>query len=102
MLINSNYWLLFAPDPSDPVPPTYNPPTASSSTEIGLPDPNPPKEAAPGSQGGGDEWLKANPKPEKGLTWDEAVSREEITDYQIQKAAWMMRRYAEYRTIVAS
>lgn len=99
LLVNSNYWLLFAPDPSDPAPPTHSPP-ALPAKAVALPDPNPPKEAAEGGQGGGQEWLDANPKPGRGLTWDEAVSREEVSDWQIKKAAWMVRRYAEFREMV--
>ncbi len=99
MLINSNYWLMFAPDPSDPAPPTYS--SSGKTKTVAQPDPNPSRAVASGSQGGGDEWIKANPNPEKGLTWDEAVSREEVTEYQIQKAAWMVNRYAEFRKLVA-
>ncbi|OCF34330.1 carnitine acetyltransferase [Kwoniella heveanensis BCC8398] len=52
LLVNSNWWLLFAPDPQDPAPPMYS----SSSTS---------------------EW---------------------INDWQIRRAAWMARRFAEFRT----
>nr|XP_018260190.1 carnitine acetyltransferase [Kwoniella dejecticola CBS 10117]OBR82348.1 carnitine acetyltransferase [Kwoniella dejecticola CBS 10117] len=63
LLVNSNWWLLFAPDSSDPSPPI------SSSTPPVVPEPNP-KQAAK-------EW---------------------ITDWQIRKAAWIARRFAEFRT----
>nr|XP_019003669.1 carnitine acetyltransferase [Kwoniella mangroviensis CBS 8507]OCF67130.1 carnitine acetyltransferase [Kwoniella mangroviensis CBS 8507] len=57
LLVNSNWWLLFAPDPSDPIPPVAS---GSSSKKV--------------------------------------VKREWISDWQIRKAAWLARRFAEFRT----
>jgi len=98
-LINSNYWLTYAPDPSDPPAPTYSDPTASTSKKVVQPPHDPSQAVAKGSQGGGEEWIKTH-KVDKGLLWDEAVSREEITDYQVQKAAWMIHRHALFREMV--
>ena len=98
--MNSNYWLLFAPDPSDPAPPTYNPTESSSVKPIPQPDPAPTKSIPFGSQGGGNEWLKEN-KTAGPINWEEVTSREDITEWQIKKAAWMIRRYAEFREMVS-
>jgi carnitine O-acetyltransferase len=54
-----------------------------------------------GSQGGGAEWIKANGAPAKGKSWDQAVSKEWITEYQVRKAAWVLSRFAQFRQMVA-
>lgn len=98
LLVNSNYWILFSPHPSDPLPPTHS---ATDKPAIGNPDHNPSQAASSGSQGGGVEWIKANGPPAKGKSWDEAVSKEWITEYQIRKAAWVLSRFAQFRQMVA-
>jgi len=34
------------------------------------------------------------------VSYDEATKREWITGYQIKKAAWVVRRFAEYRLLL--
>ncbi|WWC92892.1 uncharacterized protein L201_007854 [Kwoniella dendrophila CBS 6074] len=96
LLINSNWWLLFAPDPSDPSPPNQK----SSSTSIhNKPEPNPKQASASGSQGGGEEWIQSRKGKFDGpVIWEEIVKREWITDWQIRKAAWIARIFADFRT----
>ena len=65
------------------------------------PNPNPRDLVAAGSQGGGEEYLKTNPKFEKGKRWNDLVQREEITPWQVRRAAWLVRRYAELREKIA-
>ncbi|RXK39702.1 carnitine acetyltransferase [Tremella mesenterica] len=68
LVVNSNWWLLFAPDPKDRTP---------STQDLSQPNPNPTTTTSPGSQGGGQqEW---------------------VTDWQIRKSAWILRRLAELR-----
>ncbi|KAK4687387.1 hypothetical protein P7C73_g2745, partial [Tremellales sp. Uapishka_1] len=90
LLINSNWWLLFKPDPLDPPPPSVS----SLST---TPDPSPSQAVEQGSQGGGKSWLAQKEKREK-VDYDEVVEREPVTDWQIQKAAWVVSRFAEFRS----
>ncbi|WVQ95947.1 hypothetical protein IAU59_003046 [Kwoniella sp. CBS 9459] len=99
LLVNSNWWLLFAPDPQDPTPSTYASSTSSSSSkEIAVPDSNPSSSVAADSQGGGREWLDKKEKLEEAFKWDQVTKREWITDWQLRRAAWMARRFAEFRT----
>jgi len=95
LLVNSNWWLSFKADSSDPSPPTYG-----SSTDQGVPDSNPTTDLPAGSQGGGQEWLDTGEKGEGIVSYDEATTRECITDYQIKKAAWVVQRFAEYRLLL--
>ncbi|WVF68399.1 hypothetical protein IAT40_003164 [Kwoniella sp. CBS 6097] len=102
LLVNSNWWLLFAPDPQDPIPPTHDSSSSSSSSSsqrgISVPDSDPSSSVAANSQGGGREWLDKNEKLEEVFQWDKVTKREWITDWQIRRAAWMARRFAEFRT----
>nr|XP_019043447.1 carnitine acetyltransferase [Kwoniella bestiolae CBS 10118]OCF22377.1 carnitine acetyltransferase [Kwoniella bestiolae CBS 10118] len=65
LLVNSNWWLLFAPDPSDPAPPAQE---------------------------------SKNGKFDGSVDWEKVVRREWITEWQVRKAAWLARRFAEFRT----
>ncbi|WVQ66414.1 uncharacterized protein L199_004594 [Kwoniella botswanensis] len=97
LLVNSNWWLLFAPDPSDPTPPI----ASGSLSKVEVPDPNSnPKEAASaGSQRGGQDWIDNQKGEFDGpVEWEKVVKREWISDWQIRKAAWLARRFAEFRT----
>ncbi len=97
LLVNSNWWLLFAPDPKDPSPPTYGstPNSAASS-----PNPDAKHNLPEGSQGGGDEWLASHEKLDDLISFERAVKREEVTGWQVRKAAWLARRFAEFRVKV--
>ncbi|ORX37603.1 acyltransferase ChoActase/COT/CPT [Kockovaella imperatae] len=85
LIVNSNWAMLFGPDAAD----------------SDHPNPNPQMEAASGSQGGGEEYLSGNPSFKKGQRWDELVQREEVTSWQIRRASWLVRKYAELREKVA-
>ncbi|WRT69787.1 uncharacterized protein IL334_006778 [Kwoniella shivajii] len=96
LLVNSNWWLLFAPDPSDPSPPVHS---SSSSSNIVLPDSNPKQAIAAGSQRGGQEWMDSKKGKFDGpIKWEDVVTKEWISEWQIKKAAWIARRFAEFRT----
>jgi carnitine O-acetyltransferase len=61
-------------------------------------DPNPRQDIPPGSQGGGIEWLSEHRKGKaEEVSYDEVVRTEEFTPWQIKKAAWLVRKHAEYR-----
>jgi len=98
LLVNSNWWLSFKADPSDPTPPAYG------SSKEGAPESDPSEDLAAGSQGGGQEWLDANGTKQgrriEMVSYDEATKREWITDYQMKKSAWVLRRFAEYRLML--
>lgn len=98
LLINSNWWLMFAPDPNDPEPPTYSP-ESSSAQEI-TPNPDAQSSAAQGAQKGGKDWLDSKPKLDR-VVYEEVVKREWSTDWQIRRASWIARRFAEFRTKLA-
>jgi carnitine O-acetyltransferase len=89
--------LSFKADPSDPPPPSYG---STSTSEAGAPDSNPSEDIEAGSQGGGQEWLETNGLPEKMVSYDEATTEEWITPYQVKKAAWVVKRLAEYRLML--
>nr|XP_019009266.1 carnitine acetyltransferase [Kwoniella pini CBS 10737]OCF48047.1 carnitine acetyltransferase [Kwoniella pini CBS 10737] len=61
LLINSNWWLMFAPDSADPAPPNQDSSSSSWTSMV-------------------------------------IVKKEWISDWQIRKAAWIARRFAEFRT----
>jgi carnitine O-acetyltransferase len=98
LLVNSNWWLSFKADPSDPPAPTYG------SSKEGVPESNPSEDLPAGSQGGGQEWLDTNATGQGSgsemVSYDEATKREWITGYQMKKAAWVLRRFAEYRLML--
>ena len=96
LLINSNWWLLFAPDPNDPAPPTHE-----GGGAMETPDPSPTTAVAEGAQKGVKDWLDANPKPERIGGYEEVVKREWVTEWQVRKASWMARRFAEFRERLA-
>ena len=52
-----------------------------------------------GSQGGGDEWLARN-EGFKATKVDWEVQKEEITPWQLKKAAWLLSRLGQYRAMV--
>ena len=81
--------MLFGPDPNAP-----------SSSESVL-DPGPTSELEKDSQGGGEAWLSSNEVPKSGPKWEEVVQRHDVTPWQIRRAAWLVRRYAEFREMVA-
>ena len=93
LLVNSNWWLLFAPDPKDLPPPAQ----ISSPSSTSVPDPNPDQDRIAGSQGGGDQWLASHEKLESLPSYDLAVRREDVTGWQIRRSAWIARRFAEFR-----
>ncbi|KAK8849764.1 hypothetical protein IAR55_005100 [Kwoniella newhampshirensis] len=99
LLINSNWWLLFAPDPSDPQPPTYSKDSISFTTPIPVPPHHPSQDVPSGSQGGGQQWLDAkHGKVDAPIVYEKVTKREWISDWQIRKAAWVARRFSEFRT----
>jgi carnitine O-acetyltransferase len=89
--------LSFKADPSDPPPSSYG---STSTSEAGAPESNPSVDVEAGSQGGGQEWLDSNGVPEKMVSYDEATTEEWITPYQAKKAAWVVKRLAEYRLLL--
>ncbi|WVR07972.1 hypothetical protein IAU60_005015 [Kwoniella sp. DSM 27419] len=93
LLVNSNWWLMFTADPQDPIPPT-----AAGGSGISVPDSNPSYSVASGSQKGGQEWLDAGHDLEKPVDWSKVTKKEWITPWQTKKAAWLARRFAEFRT----
>lgn len=109
LIVNSNWWLPFAPDPNDPPSPVYNPeegedggsgnsPRASKSLrKLPEPDASPRECAAAGSQGGGAEWLEQNALPAY-PAYEDVTRKEWISDWQIRKAAWLLNKFAEFRT----
>ncbi|WVQ84423.1 hypothetical protein IAT38_006575 [Cryptococcus sp. DSM 104549] len=98
LLVNSNWWLIFAPDPLDPPAPTAS--TGSTTQkQILTPNPNPNSDLPEGTQSGGQAWLDAHPgEIDPPVRYEEVVKREEITPWQVRKAAWIARRFAEFRT----
>ncbi|GFZ49784.1 hypothetical protein JCM24511_07187 [Saitozyma sp. JCM 24511] len=99
LLVNSNWWLLFAPDPSDPPPPTYSGSGSSGeSSAVHVPNPNPSEVKARDSQQGGETWVKENARLQTLPTYEEATDRAWVSDWQVRKAAWVVRRFAELRT----
>ena len=96
LLVNSNWWLCFAADPKDPAPPVYN--ANPSSYTPSIPDPNPNQDRPADSQGGGDEWLASHEKVNPLISFEEAVRTEDVTPWQVRRAAWLARRCAEFRT----
>jgi carnitine O-acetyltransferase len=98
LLVNSNWWLLFRPDPKDPPPPAYSEASSPGASPVVTPDPNPKEIKAKGSQRGGEEWLKGNHQFDLRVSYEEATTREWVSDWQIRKAAWVIRRFAEFRT----
>ncbi|WVQ77521.1 hypothetical protein IAR50_007207 [Cryptococcus sp. DSM 104548] len=95
--VNSNWWLCFAPDPTDSQPPVVaQGGQALDPSSVGTPDPNPPGDVPKGSQGGGAEWIKANGM-DPPVLFDQVTSEEWITPHQIRRAAWLARRFAEFR-----
>ena len=57
----------------------------------------PSKDLGADSQGGGQKWLDDHPDPAGSTRFDEVVKREWVSDWQIKKSAWMLRRFAEMR-----
>lgn len=95
LIVNSDWWMQFKPDPNDREPPSYG-----SSSNYTPPDPYPANDLPAGSQGGGKEWIEANSSPEKRVSYDEAVTREGITPWQVKKAAALAQRFGEYRLLL--
>lgn len=64
-----------------------------------------PKHTLPaGSQGGGDAWIKAHPDRKDYYyqqSFDDAVQPTWCTPWQVRRAAWIVHRFAEFRTRVA-
>lgn len=67
----------------------------------GWPNPNPSSPLREGEQGGGKEWLASNGKQERGVSYEEAVKSEWVTEWQVRRASWMARRFAEFREKLA-
>lgn len=100
MVVNSNWWLTFAPDPQDPAPPT----ALGASGKTPLPLDSMPRVAVPaGSQGGGKAWLEKH-TDKKDLyppaKYEEVTKQEWLSDWQIRRAAWLVSRFAQYRAKV--
>ncbi|ORY34657.1 Choline/Carnitine o-acyltransferase-domain-containing protein [Naematelia encephala] len=100
LLVNSNWWLLLAPDPKDKEPSTYADGGHAAPNVIATPNPAPSAVQAAGSQGGGEEWIKSHPQIERGLPFEQVVKHEPVTDWQIRRASWLARRYAEFRLML--
>jgi carnitine O-acetyltransferase len=102
LLINSNWWLLFASDPHDALPPSYtaNTSSQSSTTDSVQPNPNPSEAIKAGTQGGGEEWVQRHvvTDNEARVSYDQAVERQEVSEWQIKRAAWLTHRFASFRT----
>ena len=87
--------MLFKADPNDRAPPSYG-----SSSEYIPPDGFPAQDVPANSMGGGQTWIDANPTPESLVSYDEATTKEGITAWQVKKAAWLARRFGEYRLML--
>ncbi|WWD20394.1 hypothetical protein CI109_104870 [Kwoniella shandongensis] len=99
LLINSNWWLLFAPDPQDPQPPTYSSNSSSLASPISVPPHHPSKDVPAGSQSGGQEWIDANGgRLDPPILYEKVTKREWMSDWQVRRAAWIARRFSEFRT----
>lgn len=100
LIVNSNWWLTFKEDPRNPQPPVA--PGATNKTIVPL-DPNPAKTLPAGSQGGGQPWLDEHPQKKDyyyPTTYEAVTEREWITDWQVRRAAWLVSRFANLRTMV--
>lgn len=95
LIVNSNWWLVFAPDPNDPAPPHVG------DKAIHTPDPDPTDIVGAGDQKGGKAWISENPKGMARVDLEEQLNREWVTDWQLEKAAWLVRRFAEFREKLA-
>ncbi|KAL1412564.1 hypothetical protein Q8F55_000311 [Vanrija albida] len=98
MLVNSNWWLLFASDPQDPAPPVLD--GATNKTTVPL-NANPSHDLPAGSEGGGKPWLDSHTDKKayyQAFKYEDVTKVEWITDWQVRRAAWLTRRFAEYRT----
>lgn len=96
MLVNSNWWLTFAPDANDAAPPTAL--GASGKTPLSL-DPLPRVSVPAGSQGGGKAWLESHTaKSDLYLpNFDTVTKQEWLSDWQIRRASWLVGKFADYR-----
>lgn len=61
-----------------------------------MPDANPKADAPEGSQKGGDDYLQGFKGDEK-VDWEGVVRREDVTDWQVKRASWLVRGFAEFR-----
>jgi carnitine O-acetyltransferase len=95
LIVNSNWWLSFGPDPLDPEPPVIG------HGSVVTPSTNPTEALAKGEQGGGNEWIEQNPKGRERVDLEGQTKWEENTAYQVEKAAWILRRFAEFRDMLA-
>jgi carnitine O-acetyltransferase len=95
LIVNSNWWLEFKEDPGDVPPPTHgNPPKHV------VPNGYPAADLPRDSQKGGQEWIEAHQEAGKPVLYDEVTTKEWITPWQIRKAAWLARRFGEYRLML--
>ncbi|OWZ78816.1 carnitine acetyltransferase [Cryptococcus neoformans Bt85] len=103
LLVNSNWWLCFAEDPLSPPPPSLPSSTKESNATraqtatIKVPNPSPLTDVPAGGQGGGKEWLVSG-SIDPPVQYEKVVKKEWITPWQIRRAAWIARRFAEFRT----
>lgn len=54
-----------------------------------------------GEQGGGKAWIEQNPNGRERADLEGQTKWEENTAYQVEKAAWILRRFAEFREMLA-
>lgn len=96
LLVNSNWWVMFAPDPGDSPAPILHEEKDNEAMirEMSL---QPSSDLAGGSQQGGLVWLAEHTETPGSTRFDGVTKREWITDWQIKKSAWMLRRFAEMR-----
>lgn len=92
LVVNSDWWMLFKADPRDRAPPSYG-----SVSEYIPPNGHPSEALSAGSMGGGQEWIESHSSPERLVSYDEATTKEAITDWQVRKAAVLASRFGEYR-----
>lgn len=105
LLVNSNWWLCFAEDPLNPPPPSLASSTKESESKVTItqtavikaPNPSPLTDVPAGSQGGGKEWLVSG-TIDPPVQYEKVVKKEWITPWQVRRAAWIARRFAEFRT----
>ncbi|GMK56581.1 hypothetical protein CspeluHIS016_0304210 [Cutaneotrichosporon spelunceum] len=100
MLVNSNWFLTFQPDPKDAPPPTVD----GATNNTPLPLNALPLSAVPaGSQGGGEEWIKSHPDKSvyyQPVAYEEVTKQEWNTPWQLRRASWLISRFAQYRAMV--
>jgi carnitine O-acetyltransferase len=95
LIVNSNWWLSFGPDPSDPEPPVIG------DGSVHTPSTSPLEALGEAEQGGGKAWIEQNPNGRERADLEGQTKWEENTAYQVEKAAWILRRFAEFREMLA-